>query len=63
MAKDKPTLADYVETAERRAAPRVQSRMANRGTGATQWVLLSILAIILLAGAAIWLRGKGLLPI
>jgi hypothetical protein len=63
MAKDKPTLADFVESAERRAAPRVQARTAKRGNGAAPWVLLGILTVVLLAGAAAWLRAKGLLPI
>ena len=63
MAKDKPTLADYVESAERRAAPRVQARTANRGMGAAPWVLLAILTLVLLAGAAAWLRAKGVLQI
>ncbi len=63
MAKDKPTLADFVETAERRAAPRVQARTSNRGTGAAPWVLLAIITLVLLAGAVAWLRAKGVLQI
>jgi hypothetical protein len=63
MAKDKPTLADYVEAAERRAAPKVQARTAKRGNGALPWVILAVLTIALLGGLAVWLREKGLLPV
>jgi hypothetical protein len=62
MAKDRPTLADYVEAAERRAAPKVQARGAQRGSGAAPWVILAILTIFLAGGLVYWLRAKGLLP-
>ena len=62
MAKDKPTLADYVEANERRAAPRVQARVANRGrAGPTPWIILAVLTAVVLGGAVAFLRFKRLI--
>lgn len=62
MAKDKPTLADHVEAAERRAAPRAPTRAAGRdGTGVVAWVVLGILSVLLLAVVTAWLRANRLI--
>ncbi len=62
MAKRrKPTLADYVEAAERREAPRAQARATGRGTWWSVWVGLVVLTIVLAAGAFAYLRSKGLI--
>jgi len=62
MAKRrKPTLADYVEAAERRAAPRAQARATGRGTWSSIGVGLVVVTVVLAAGAFFYLRFKQLI--
>ena len=59
MAKRrKPTLADYVEAAERREAPRAQARASGRGTWWSIWLGLIVLTVVLVAGAVAFLRYR-----
>lgn len=61
MAKrSKPTLADYVEAAERREAPRAQAQARDSGRGAwgSVWIGLMVVSIVLTAGAIVYLRVK-----
>jgi hypothetical protein len=59
MAKRrKPTLADYVEAAERREAPRAQARAGGRGTWWSIWLGLIVLTVVLVAGAVAFLRYR-----
>lgn len=56
--KKKPTLADYVEAAERREAPRAQARVSGRGGWSSAWVGLMVLTVLLTAAALVFLRLK-----
>lgn len=51
-----PTLADHVEAAERREAPRAQARVARRGTYWSAWLGVLVLTILLTAGAIAFLK-------
>jgi len=62
MAKRrKPTLADYVEAAERREAPRAQARASGRATWWSIWLGLIVISVMLAAGAVAYLRFNGLI--
>ncbi len=62
MAKRrKPTLADYVEAAERREAPRAQARATGRGAWWSVWIGLIVLTVVLTAGVVAYLRFKQLI--
>jgi hypothetical protein len=56
--KPPPTLADHVEAAERRAAPRAQARAAGRSTYVA-WMGVLVLTVLLTAGAVAFLRMRG----
>jgi|GEM_PF-2070131 len=62
MAKNpKPTLADHVEAAERREAPRAQARATGRGAWFNVWLGLLVMLVVLTAGALFYLRYKNLI--
>ena len=56
MAKKKQTLADYVEAAERRGAPRAQARASGRGAWWSIWLGLIVITVICAAGALAYLK-------
>lgn len=56
--KPPPTLADHVEAAERRAAPKAQARVARRGVYWSAWLGVLVISIVLTAGAVFYLRMK-----
>jgi flagellar basal body-associated protein FliL len=58
MAKKKQSLADYVEAAERRDAPRAQARAAGRGAWSSVWIGLMVIMVVFAAGAVAYLRVK-----
>jgi hypothetical protein len=61
MAKRrKPTLADHVETMERRQAPRAQARVTRQGTWWNLWLGLGVFFVVLLAAGFFFLRDRGL---
>ncbi len=53
--KKKPSLADFVEAAERREAPRAQARVTGRAGWSSAWIVL-LLTLVLTAGALVLLR-------
>ncbi len=57
--KPRPTLADHVEAAERRAAPRAQARAAGRDTLRVAWLGVLVLTVLITAGAVAFLRMRG----
>jgi hypothetical protein len=61
MAKKKQTLADYVEAAERREAPRAQARAAGRRTWRSLWLGLIVITVVCAAGALVYLKFKRLI--
>ena len=54
--KKKPSLADYVEAAERREAPRAQARVTGRSGTGMAWIGVLLLTALLTAGALAFLR-------
>ncbi len=56
--KPRPTLADHVEAAERRAAPRAQARASGRSLVLAAWLGVLVLTVLLTAGAIAFLRFK-----
>lgn len=56
--KPRPTLADHVEAAERRAAPRAQARAAGRSLVWAAWLGVLVLTVLITAGAVAFLRFK-----
>ena len=56
--KPPPTLADHVEAAERRAAPRAQARAAGRGAYWSAWIGVLLLTVLITAGAVAYLKFK-----
>jgi hypothetical protein len=56
--KPRPTLADHVEAAERRAAPRAQARAAGKGAYWAAWMGVLVLTVLITAGAVAYLRFK-----
>jgi hypothetical protein len=62
MAKrQRRTLADYVEAAERREAPRRQARATGRGGWWSFWLGLIAVTVVLLAAAVAFLRYRGMI--
>jgi cobalamin biosynthesis Mg chelatase CobN len=57
--KPRPTLADHVEAAERRAAPRAQARASGRSLVWAAWLGVLLLTVLLTAGAIAFLRMRG----
>lgn len=61
MAKKKPNLADYVEAAERRAAPKARARVVGDSGTRTAWLWVLVVVVMLLAGGLAYLRMKRLI--